>query len=149
LKPHQEVLAITFTNKAAREIDERLKKRVKTGDKLFSVGTFHSFALRQLLNYQPLTDLQEDFQIIDEMAFEEISKTLWPNFTKKQRKDILNKISRHKSINFDQEAFAEFKRYEAHLRDLNYIDYDDVLLKIVKLLENEKIRHEIQDRFPY
>src|SRR5262245_59734334 len=99
--------------------------------------------------YPEASGLESDFQIVDEMALEEISKALWPRASRQARKDILNRISWQKSVDFEEPAFEDRRRYDEHLRDLNFIDYDDLLSKCVKLLEDERIRLEVQRAYPF
>src|SRR5262245_32222518 len=107
LKSGQKLLAITFTNKAAKEIADRLREMLKDGDKRVTVGTFHRFSLELMSIYPEASGLQSDFQIVDEMALEEISKALWPRASRQARKDILNRISWQKSVDFEEPAFED------------------------------------------
>src|SRR5207248_363597 len=63
LKPEQKILTITFTNKAAREMQERLEAKVSQLWKYANVGTFHRFALSLLREFSDFTPLPKDFKI--------------------------------------------------------------------------------------
>jgi DNA helicase II / ATP-dependent DNA helicase PcrA len=155
------ILAVTFTNKAANEMRERLVSLVdKTEAKKVTMSTFHALCLRVLRAGIERLGYKNNFTIYDEgdqlgLIKKIINRTaardekLDPNVAK-------NLISKAKNNGWaapqDLEtlAGAVFARYQEELRNLNAVDFDDLLLLTVKLLnEHEEVRQKWQERFRY
>jgi len=130
LKENERILAITFTNKAALEMKHRLSKLCgKRIEKIF-VGTFHSFCFQLLQEHSHF----KDFCVALPEEIENLVKDLWPQYANSQRKNLLEKISRWKSIDFDKEPPAEIAVYNNSLRTKNLFDFDDLLLESLSLI---------------
>ncbi|MDZ7344847.1 MAG: ATP-dependent helicase, partial [candidate division KSB1 bacterium] len=149
------ILAITFTNKAAEEMRQRLAKLVGSVVSRITVGTFHAFCLRLLRTYHQHADLPADFGIIDEEGQRELAKALWPEKSAAEREHLLEEISRHKAAaekNSRQfvEAEKEVAMYNATLRQRGMLDFDDLLLETIRLLrENDRVREEMHRRYQW
>lgn len=163
------VLAITFTNKAAGEIKARLASVL--GEECASeiwAGTFHSICVRVLRRYIHYLGFAKDFTIFDA----DDSKKLLSQLLKNNRidekqvavKSVQNEISKAKNSlqsceDYEAEAGQDFflktcaklyKEYQAKLKESNALDFDDILVKTVELLENfEEPRDYCQNRFRY
>ncbi|MBP3685819.1 MAG: UvrD-helicase domain-containing protein [Clostridia bacterium] len=163
------VLAITFTNKAAGEIKARLESVL--GSECASqiwAGTFHSICVRILRRYIDLLGFRSDFTIFDS----DDSKKLLARLMKDNRidekqiavKSVQNEISRAKNALQSPDEYAEstgpdfflktcaklYQQYQANLKESNALDFDDILVKTVELLEQfEEPRLYYQRRFSY
>ena len=167
VRPYR-ILAITFTNKAATEMRERAERMIGEAAKDVWLSTFHSFCARFLRREIEATGLyQKNFVIYDTGD----SQTLIKNALKELDLDekrytpgsMLNAISNAKNQlkgpqtfrkladGFFQEKVADvYEIYQKKLRENNALDFDDLLMVSVLLLEeNEDIREKYQRRFEY
>nr|MBA2430678.1 UvrD-helicase domain-containing protein [Chthoniobacterales bacterium] len=156
-----QILAVTFTNKAANEMRERLGKMVeREAAKKVTMSTFHALCLRILRQGIDRLGYKNNFSIYDEgdqlgMIKKIITRTaakdekLDPNLAK-------NLISKAKNNAWSPPAEDEtllgavFRRYTNELKTANAVDFDDLLLLTVKLLnEHPEVRQRWRDRFRY
>ena len=163
-----EILAITFTNKAAQEMRERVHQLVGPEADRIWMYTFHSFGARflrrEISNYPPYTD---KFTIYDS----DDSKTLVKNVLKELNLDdkqfqpnvMQNHISNAKNQLIDAKTFRRragnnffaqkvadvYELYDKHMKANNALDFDDLLFITTKLLSDETIRNRWQGRFHY
>jgi len=154
-----EILALTFTNKAANEMKERIKNLIGDKAKNMWVGTFHSIALRMLRNegFKPTIYDTKD----QENLIKEILKRLNVDQKKYTPKAILSKISLHKlnmekppdldeSTPYDKLVKRVYKAYEDELEKSNAVDFDNIIIKVIEILKNnEEIRKKYSGRFKY
>ncbi len=163
-----EILAITFTNKAAKEMKERVHGLVgPDADKIW-MYTFHSFGARflrrEIENYPPYTN---QFTIYDADDTKSVIKTILKemNLDDKQYQPqaMQSRISGAKNAlltpdayarqsggNFFAEKAAEvYARYDKRMKQNNALDFDDLLLITTKLLERKEIREKWQKKFHY
>ena len=167
----ENILAVTFTNKAAKEMRERIvieiEKNAKGQNKIPFVSTFHSLGVYIIKENAQLLGLSRHFTILDESdAISIIKETVKElNLDPKQYepKKIKNIISREKGKfieagEFMQDTQSYFGKvvaqvwpiYESKKMKENSLDFDDLLLKATKLLkEKEDIRKMYQDRWKY
>ncbi len=157
-KPHQ-ILALTFTNKAAGEMRERIEKLVGSSSSSMWIGTFHSIALRILRNegIKPTIYDTKD----SESLIKEILKRLNIDSKKYTPRSFLSKISLFKlklkkpedieiTRPFDKILKSVYKIYEEELKKANAVDFDNIILKTIELLENNnEIREKYSNRFKY
>ena len=162
-----EILAITFTNKAALEMKERVYNMIGSKAKEIQISTFHSFGLKILReNYEKL-DYQNNFVIMDSddslTIVKKILKSL--NYDPKiyNPKAIRNKISNCKNelltpkdyekyIAGDYEMVVNevYYKYEEKLKQNNAIDFDDLLLLPIKLFRKyPRVLELYQNRYKY
>ena len=167
VKPWQ-ILAITFTNKAAKEMKERVEGLVGQVAQDMWLGTFHSVCVRILKREIELLGYTRDFNIFDEIdkekVLKEVSKKL--NIDEKMYPIGLLKseISKAKEVMKDEkmyqkEAMGDFRKeeiakvynlYQDTLRANNSIDFDDIIMLTVKLfLENPDRLMYYQQKFNY
>jgi len=136
----EKILAITFTNKAASQMQERLEALGVDPAQLF-VGTFHGFCLKLLRDYFEHTALPKDFKVVlpeDIVGFD---------------KEILERISRMKSsqlaIDPNEDYKETYKAYQHYLRENGWIDFDDILREALLLLEEESVAQALRRQYRY
>ena len=162
------ILAITFTNKAAAEMKERVHSIVGPQSKDIWLSTFHAFCAK-ILRYEieGMAGYKRNFVIYDTADTQSLIKTCLKqlNLDDKQFQpsSVLAAISTAKNGllddrqfaleagNFHEQKVAEiYKLYQQKLRTNNALDFDDLLMLSVRLLENnEEILHKYQDKFKY
>lgn len=144
-----EVLAITFTNKAAGELRERLQVLMK--DKSLAsrvtVSTFHAFGLSVLKAYYAEFQRNRGFILVDESLKQEIIRALFETKSGKIGK-LAEDISGIK--NGDKPDTPQFHRYEEELKKLNAFDLDDLIARPLQLFStNLAIREQFQQHYRY
>lgn len=160
------ILAITFTNKAANEMKERIEKQLGYSDVWTS--TFHSMCARILRMDCERIGYSKDFTIYTDLESERVVKRIlqdYPQADPKNKGDYLWHISRAKTLalspddyydtikDSDSDAYnvAEvYRRYETELKKCNCLDFDDLLLKTVWLFSTcPDVLEKYQNRFHY
>lgn len=157
-------LVVTFTNRAAREMKERVQKMI--GDVANSVwlGTFHSVCVKILRNHAELVGLHANFTILSEddqkRVIKQISEAEGIDDKKYPPQAVLDKISRWKdkglTIDKIQNEYKEnvlthlYKKYQERLLELNCVDFGDILLYALNiLLSNPDVLEKYQSKFKY
>ena len=162
------ILAITFTNKAAGEMRERVDSLVGFGSESIWVSTFHSMCVRILRRFIDRLGYDNRFTIYDT----DDQKTLMKEVCKKvaidtkvfKERSLMSAISSAKNElilpdEFELNAGGDFaklkiekvyREYEAHLKANNALDFDDLLVKTVQLLQTQPdVLENYQERFRY
>ena len=171
--PAGNILALTFTNKAAREMKERIQKLVGTDARYLWMGTFHSICAKLLRCDAERLGYTRDFTIYDTTD----SKSLLKSICKERGLDekiykpaaVLARISMAKNnlispaqygmnrelLQADREArmyeiTAVYEIYQARLRAANAMDFDDLLLNLLRLMDQHPdVREQLQQMFRY
>ena len=167
----QEILALTFTNKAAKEMRERLANMIErnANDRFFMpyMGTFHGICVKILRLKGEAIGINPNFVIYDESdkgsLIKKITKELKLDPKKVQPKIVISAISNAKnsmvnpedyrlSANWGiQQDIAEiYTRYEIEKAKANALDFDDLILKVVELLKSQpEVRKYWQNKFKH
>ncbi|MEN2993833.1 MAG: ATP-dependent helicase [Thermodesulfovibrio sp.] len=143
----EEIAALTFTQKAAIEMKNRVINSLNKKENLPFIGTFHLLSLRLLREF--LNEKEKYFKICTRTMQKEIIS----NITDKNPEKIIEKITKFKNMGgeLDEKTFEIYKKYEEEKRKLNLLDFDDLLLKTLDLINNKTIpplfSHVIVDEF--
>lgn len=162
------ILALTFTNKAAGEMRERVDQIVGFGAENIWVSTFHSTCVRILRRYIEVLGYKRSFTIYDaddqRALMREIIKYLDLDPKKYKERAFLNVISNAKDELISPEDYAAraqgdgmreiyaraYQEYEKRLHDANALDFDDLICKTIQMFqENKDILSYYQNRFRY
>ncbi len=154
-----EILAVTFTNKAAREMAQRIRELVPRKLSRLSVSTFHAFGARvlrehaALLGWRPnftIYDAQDQVQLVKETARELGLKT--DTFDAKKTAALVSsvKTGRLPLRKAPRELAALFKEYQANRKLYNAVDFDDLIMLPIELLKSRpEVREAYQERYRY
>ncbi|MGM0602203.1 MAG: DNA helicase PcrA [Bacillota bacterium] len=161
------ILAVTFTNKAADEMKERVKKIAGSKNKRLLVSTFHSFCVRILRREAEKLGYKNNFVIFDTIDQKKLLKEIIKdkNLDTKKTKPaaVLNNISSFKNeLKTPEEAVLNaesffsklsadiYEEYQKRLKNNNALDFDDLIMLTVKLFEDyPAVLEYYQQRFKY
>lgn len=162
------ILAITFTNKAAREMKDRIERLLGDTAKDMWIGTFHSVCVRILRGCIDLLGYSRDFVIYDTADTKTVMKECLRELDIDEKsfpvRNVLSIISNAKNDLMDAATFENvyksdyrmsiiakiYYRYQTKLRKNNAVDFDDIILNTVKILsENPDVLSKYQDKFQY
>ena len=162
------ILAITFTNKAANEMKERIEKLIGDAAKDLWMGTFHSICVRILRRYIDRIGYKTDFVIFDtsdqKTLIKECLKTLKVDDKIFTDRGVLSEISNGKNEMLEPKAYGvkyagDFRKktiaeiyelYQRRLRENNAIDFDDIINFTIKILsENPDVLDYYTEKFKY
>ncbi len=163
--PPSRIAAVTFTNKAAREMKERIQTVAQYGSERLTVGTFHAFCAQVLRRDGEAVGLDRNFAIYDDSdQLEMVKRGMRETDVDPKQfspRAILSAISSAKSQILTAEGFTMrtasyfdevvgriYQRYESLLAQSNAVDFDDLLLKVFLLLrDNESVAEKYQGRY--
>ena len=162
------ILAITFTNKAANEMKERVEKLVGEAAKDMWIGTFHSICVRILRKYIDRLGFEHSFLIFDttdqRTLIKECMKTLKIDDKMFTDRSVLSEISNAKNEMLEPKAYQTkyagdyrkeiigriYELYQQRLKENNAIDFDDIINFTIKILEqNEDVLDYYTNKFQY
>ncbi|MDD6202258.1 MAG: DNA helicase PcrA [Lachnospiraceae bacterium] len=162
------ILAITFTNKAAGEMRERVDKIVGFGADRIWVSTFHSTCVRILRRHIDLLGYDTNFTIYDsddqKSVMKDVCKTLQLDTKVFKERSLLNAVSSAKDELVSPEEYAKnvagdyakqkiadaYREYQKALKRNNALDFDDLIVKTIELFQkNPQVLENYQDRFRY
>ena len=157
------ILAVTFTNKAAKEMRERVEELVGDIAKACTISTFHSFGMRLLRMYAKEVGYNSNFTIYDTDDQKRMVKAILKgqnlslNGVKLTERDIVSMISKIKeqiktldeySV-MNKQIVEVYDKYNRVLLESNAMDFSDILLNTYKLLQNSSILEKIQKKYKY
>ena len=162
------IMAITFTNKAAAEMRERIDDLVGFGSESIWVSTFHSSCVRILRRYIDRLGYDNRFTIYDaddqKTVMKEVCKRLQIDTKKTKERALLNVISSAKNELISPEEFTlraagdyakqkqaqVYREYQQTLKKNNALDFDDLIMKCVELFKNDpEVLDSYQERLRY
>ena len=157
------ILAVTFTNKAAKEMRERVEELVGDIAKACTISTFHSFGMRLLRMYAKEAGYNSNFTIYDTDDQKRIVKAILKgqnislNGVKLTERDIVSMISKVKeeiktldeySV-MNKQIVEVYDKYNRALLESNAMDFSDILLNTYKLLQKPEILEKVQNKYKY
>lgn len=157
------ILAVTFTNKAAKEMRERVEELVGDVAKACTISTFHSFGMRLLRMYGKEVGYNSNFTIYDTDDQKRIVKAtlkgqnLSINGVKLTERDLVSMISKIKeqiktldeySV-MNKQIVEVYDKYNRALLESNAMDFSDILLNTYKLLQKSEILEKVQNKYKY
>lgn len=162
------ILAVTFTNKAAKEMKERVEDLIGEDAKKTMISTFHSFGMRLLRIYGDRLGYGANFTIYDVDDQKRVVKNILKELVVKDKSltegIIVSKISKLKeeetpieeyekaegSYNINAKIIAEvYRRYNITLKNNNGMDFSDILVNTNKILDIPDVLAKIQEKFRY
>ena len=161
------ILAITFTNKAAKEMKERVINLIGNVGYEMQISTFHSFGLSiikdnyKLLGYNPnftILDSDDTLTLIKKILKDSnIDPKMYNpkairNSISSAKSEMINsdKYSRYVGSDFEEKVVTVYKQYEDRLKSNNALDFDDLLIKPIELFKNNNdVLEKYQERFKY
>jgi DNA helicase-2/ATP-dependent DNA helicase PcrA len=166
--PPTEILAFTFTNKAAREMKDRLERSVPGLAHMLWVGTFHATGVRILRRHGEAIGVKRNFTIYDAddslgIVKGILSRNVMDTRTARSPRSLRDRFSRWKNDLITPDLAAEqasnvveqrvalmYAEYERELRRANALDFDDLIARVVELFAlHEDIRDQYARRFRY
>ncbi|MEJ8574300.1 ATP-dependent helicase [Microbaculum marinum] len=163
-----QILAVTFTNKAAREMRERIGGLIgESVEGMPWLGTFHSICVKILRRHAEAVGLKRDFTILDTddqirlmkqvIQAADLDDKRWPARQLaayidgwKNRGLTPDKVPSGDAYAFAGQGDELYKAYQARLKTLNAVDFGDLLLEVIRLFrENQDVLADFQSRFRY
>lgn len=159
------ILAITFTNKAAKEMKERVEAQLGDVRDMW-VCTIHSMCVRILRRYGESIGIKSNFSIYSETERANVIKKIFKelDLDDKLAKSVKFHIGNAKTLGLDPDTYGErykgeegikaavevYERYNARLKENNALDFDDLLIETLRLLRfDEDAKNYLSDKFRY
>ncbi len=145
-----QMLAVTFTNKAAGEMKSRLENLLDGQAKDVMVGTFHGICLALMRQWSRNTSVPYSLSVATPDDQERLARLQWPLDNTVQRRRRLEEVSRWKASGRGGEIPEAVSAYTRLLRRHGLLDFDDVILETTKLLRSaDRFRQSVHERFRY
>ena len=151
------ILAVTFTNRAAEEMRERLDELLGTERSTrIAVGTFHQMGASLLREFGAAIGVSHNFTILADAERQTVLSRACPQLGARELRDALEAISTRKSGATAANAYGEVQEsesdiwasYQAALEEANALDFDDLILRAVQMLESDAaVLSTVQGRF--
>ncbi len=164
VKPYH-ILAVTFTNKAADEMKERLHLLVRNSMKGIWMGTFHSVCARLLREFSDFTPYSRNFVIYDTEDQQKLinnvikdcridERDLHSYYARRKISNLKSKLineSEYRPYDYKTELLKNvYQKYQKRLKENDAMDFDDLLFNLYTMLAtNEEIRAKLNNRFRY
>ncbi len=159
------ILAITFTNKAAKEMKERVEARLGEISDMW-VCTIHSMCVRILRRFGESIGIKSNFSIYSETERSNVIKKIFKelDLDEKLLKNVKYHIANAKTLGLDPDAYETrfkgedgiktavqvYEQYNARLKENNALDFDDLLVETLRLLRfDEEVKNYLSDKFRY
>lgn len=165
--PPENILAVTFTNKAAREMKERVHQMMAPhlANRVW-LSTFHSLGVQILRRYGSRIGLNPGFSIYDDSDQQSVikkvikklnmnEKIITPKFSQSRINMVKSQALTERQVQdqkllFNKEFAHIFKEYETELKQANAVDFGDLIYKSLHLIESDElVRNELQNTFQY
>jgi DNA helicase II / ATP-dependent DNA helicase PcrA len=153
------ILALTFTNKAAREMYQRVREVAGRKLRDLTVSTFHSFGVSVLKSHAHLLGYRENFSIYDTAdqlsLLKETAREISMELETGEAYTVLSQFSSVKTHRSDWSALPGayqelYRHYQEHLKLYNAVDFDDLIEKPIEILSSfEAVRNHYQQRFSH
>jgi len=161
------ILGLTFTNKAAGEMKNRIESLTKIDAKLFNISTFHSMGLKMLRESGSFSGYDKDWHIVDDqdqrMIIERIIKDQYKEYSNDLRDTAIRRINQAKmrlnypndpeallQMGFDENELKTFTLYFKYQKEKKLWDYEDLVSLPVKLLQSSELfRQKINQKYKY
>ena len=171
--PASRIMALTFTNKAAREMKERITKLVGSDARYLAMGTFHSICTRLIRPYADLLGYTRDFTIYDTTDSKSVIKTICKergldekiyksgavqariSMAKNSGVGVREYVMNQQLLREDREQRmydfpTVYELYEARLKAANAMDFDDLLINMLRLMDvSPEVQQKYQQQFQY
>ena len=150
------ILAVTFTNKACREMQERVTNMIGEKGQRVMIKTFHSLGVWLLRKFGDRIGLDPNFKIYDDNASKELLYQAFPKDDKQTISSIYKKIAvikdrmeePDKIDKYDEKLRECYRKYKETLARTGNVDFADMIIKSIDLLaNNEDVREKVQRRF--
>ena len=152
VKPYR-ILAVTFTNKACKEMQDRVVSMIGDAGQGVMIRTFHSFGVWLLRKYGHMVGLDPNFKIYDDEDSVNLLCQAFPDDNKKEIAGYYKKIAvlkdrMEKPNKLDERLCRYYREYEQSLKRTGNVDFADMIIKSIELLENNPaVKEEIHRRF--
>ena len=157
--PQSHILALTFTNKAAREMSERIRAVVKKKLTNLTVSTFHAFGVKLLREQIASLGYRPNFSIYDQVDKSEMLRTVARELSiPRDSLDLYALSAQFSAIKTGRatwdtvnDQYREmYEEYQEHLKAYNAVDFDDLIMLPISILESsEEIREKYRDKYRY
>ncbi len=162
----EEIILLTFTNKAAEEMKTRVAKMGGTEMSLGFAGTFHTFGARMLRHYGQLVNLPPNFVIYDTDDSESVIKGvvkglgldpksnrpgMYLHLISRMKNELLTPVDLAETAkdDFYKKVVSVWQEYEKVLRKAKAVDFDDLLIFTVRLLSLPAMQERIREKYKY